>query len=58
MMRKLPGDLEIPDYDPTYDEEYLKLLREKAKVTWAGVDVQEFMDMVRGRDDEKNNNET
>lgn len=41
--------VELIDYQPKYDEEYLKLLREKAKKNWLGnVDVDNWLKEIRG----------
>lgn len=42
-----------PDpYNPTYDEAYLNEKITKASKTWKGVDVDKYMDEVRGRESE------
>lgn len=41
--------IELIDYQPKYDEHYLKLLREKAKKSWLGmVDADRFLKEIRG----------
>lgn len=38
------------NYTPSYDEDYLKSLREKAKSTWLGVDKTQWLNEIRGYD--------
>lgn len=40
--------LSFLDYSPTYDENYLKSLRNKAKESWAGIDKSQWLNEIRG----------
>lgn len=41
--------IELIDYNPTYDEQYLKALREKAKKNWIGsIDPDSWLKSIRG----------
>ena len=40
-------------YSPVYDEDYLNEKIAKASKTWEGVDVDKYMDEVRGREPDK-----
>ena len=40
---------EVGEYDPTYNEEYLKERIKRASPAWDGVDVEEFVARQRGR---------
>lgn len=45
------SELDIVDmvnYTPSFDEKYLKSLREKAKESWQGVDKTQWLDEIRG----------
>lgn len=47
------SDLEIIDlvnYHPSFDEDYLQSLREKAKKSWLGIDKDEWFNKIRGYD--------
>lgn len=42
--------IELVDYQPRYDEEYLRTLREKAKKSWLGkINPEEWLNEIRGR---------
>jgi len=40
------------DYNPKYNEQYLKMLREKAKKSWLGVDADKWLREIRGYDND------
>ena len=40
--------IELVDYQPKYDEEYLKRLRERAKKSWHGIDAEKWLNEIRG----------
>lgn len=40
--------VELIDYQPKYDENYLRSLREKAKKSWQGVDPDQWLKEIRG----------
>lgn len=40
--------IEIVDYSPKYDDDYLNSLIEKAKNNWKGVDADEWLNQIRG----------
>lgn len=44
--------IELVDYQPKYDEKYLKSLRDKAKKSWLGsINPDNWLNEIRGRDD-------
>lgn len=42
------SEIEYIDYSPEYDEDYLNSLIEKAKGRWKDIDVDDWLDYIRG----------
>ncbi len=45
---KLLESIQLPDYNPKYDEDYLNKLISKAKKNWEGIDKDEWLLNLRG----------
>lgn len=43
--------LELIEYQPKYDEEYLKSLQKKAQKSWKDIDAEEWLKQIRGYND-------